>query len=66
MNEFICGKLDSLTAWIGAIGIVLALIRWETGLLVLFLLLIFLPEQKFSDFFKKASVTIKEKVDHDH
>lgn len=58
--------MDSLTAWIGAIGIILALFRWETGLLILFVLLIFLPEAKFSEFFQKLSGEIKEKTNHDH
>jgi hypothetical protein len=66
MNEFLCKKMDSLTAWIGTIGIFLALFRWETGLLILFVLLIFLPESKFSDFFKKVSGEIKEKASHNH
>jgi hypothetical protein len=65
MNEYLCEKLDSLTAWLGAIGIILMLFRWETGLFALFLLLIFLPEGKFSDFFKKMSDKIKEKTDHE-
>ena len=66
MNEFLCKKMDSLTAWIGAIGIVLALIKWETGLFVLFILLILLPDAKFSQFFKKVSGKIKNEIKHSH
>lgn len=66
MNEFLCNKMDSVTSWIGAIGLILALFRWETGLLMLFAVLIFLPDAKFSGFFAKISGEIKEKTHHDH
>ena len=66
MNEFICKKLDSLTAWIGAIGLVLLIIHWTSALFILFVALIIMPESKFSDFFKKAAKEVKEKTHHDH
>lgn len=66
MNEYLCEKMDSLTAWIGALGIILMLFRWETGLFLLFLLLIFLPQAKFSDMFKSIADKIREKTEHDH
>lgn len=64
MTEFLCKKLDSLTAWIGAIGLVLFLIHWQSALFILFIALIVLPESKFSDFFKKAAKEVRVKTDH--
>jgi hypothetical protein len=62
MRDFLLNKLDSVNAWIGAIGFVLVLLKFNTMLFIFFSLLILLPDTKFTDLFKLVSDEIRKKA----
>lgn len=66
MNEYLCEKMNSLTAWLGIIGMVLLVCHLFSWLFLLFVLLIVIPDAKFSHAFARLSNFIKSKVGHDH
>lgn len=61
--SYLLSRADSVTAWIGFIGIVLQFLKLDHLLEILFLALIVLPEGNFSALFKNLTEKIKESID---
>lgn len=66
MNEYLCEKMNSLTAWLGVIGLILLICHMFSWLFLLFVLQILVPDTKFSQLFKSVSNFIKKEVNHHH
>lgn len=66
IKKYLLGRADSITAWVGFLGFVLEIVlhlgNVSTIMLILFLLLIVLPEANFRDLFKSWSKNIKDRA----
>ena len=60
IKAYILGRLDNVTAWVGALGIIFQLLGLHTLLFGLFVLLIILPQANFTNFFGGAAKTIRD------
>jgi hypothetical protein len=60
IKKYLLGRTDSVTAWIGAIGLVLWLLNIKSFLFLLFVALIVLPEGHFRNTFGKWAEKAKE------
>lgn len=60
IKNYLLAQADKTTAWIGAIGLVLALLGFTNLMVFLCLALIVLPEGQFSEAFKKWTQAIKD------
>lgn len=60
--KYILSQLDKTGAWVGIIGMVLLFINAHSLLFFLFVLLIVLPEQNFSEIFKKWTVYVRSTI----
>ncbi len=64
LKKYLLGRAESLTSWIGFIGFILEIFlhigNVSTLMLVLFVLLIVLPEAKFSEIFQGWTKKIKD------
>lgn len=54
------GRADEMTTWVGAIGLFLQFIGWQSGLFFLFVALLVLPDARFSETFKEWTKKIRE------
>lgn len=63
IKKYLLGRAESLTAWIGFIGFILEIVlhlgNVSTLMLVLFVVLVVLPEAKFRELFAEWTTKIK-------
>lgn len=64
-TDYLLARADNVTAWIGVIGLVLFFLHLWSLLFVLFILLIVLPEGKFSGVFKGWTTDLRN-LDQKH
>jgi hypothetical protein len=64
MKNYLLGRAESLTAWIGFIGFILEIVlhlgNASTLMLVLFVVLIVMPETKFRDLFADWTKKVRD------
>jgi len=58
--DYLIAQLDKATAWIGVLGLILYYLNLHTALILLFILLVILPESQFSEMFKKWTSEIRD------
>jgi hypothetical protein len=59
-KNYLLGQADKTTAWIGVIGICLPLLGLQSVMFLLFIALIVLPQENFTDFFKKRTQQLRD------
>lgn len=60
--DYLINQLEKVTAWIGVVGFILWILGLHSFLVVLFILLIVLPEAHFRDTFAGWNKKIKEET----
>lgn len=59
-KDYLLGQADKMTAWVGFIGLLLFFTGFHSLLFVLFIALIVLPEDRFSEQFKAWTAKLRD------
>lgn len=60
VKDYLLGQADKLTAWIGVVCLVLLFFGFHSLLAAFLVALVALPQEQFSDFFKKRTQQLRE------
>ncbi len=60
IKKYLLSQLDKTTAWIGMIGLLLQALHMQSFLFILFIALIVMKQDSFSDIFKKWTGEIRD------